>query len=309
MSEPLTVRAMTDAGSAGAARAWRTAARREARLRDRARICWLSHQGQRVAAIKARGVADGTVRLWITRFNARGAGRLARPAAWRSARDVHPGAGRRAGRRQPDRPAGARACPSPVGRWTGWPRTSRGAGHRHQAQPHRGDPAGRGLALAATGDLVRRAARPGLRRKKGAIVTLYTAPPADSVVVCLDEMGPESAKSFPGSAWCARDPAGQRRAARQAGDRLRPARAGLRLRGLRAGDREAFTAPYAGRTTANFVDFLEQVEALARSHRRDASTPCWTTSRPTAPPTCCSGRWPIPAGSSSSSRSTPPTST
>jgi len=29
-------------------------------------------------------------------------------------------------------------------------------------------------------------------------VTLYTAPPADSVVVCLDELGPESAKSFPG---------------------------------------------------------------------------------------------------------------
>jgi transposase len=45
----------------------------EARLRDRARICWLSHQGQRVAAIKAAlGIADGTVRLWITRFNADG---------------------------------------------------------------------------------------------------------------------------------------------------------------------------------------------------------------------------------------------
>ena len=29
-------------------------------------------------------------------------------------------------------------------------------------------------------------------------MTLYTTPPATSVVVCLDEMGPESAKSFPG---------------------------------------------------------------------------------------------------------------
>jgi len=45
----------------------------QARLRDRARICWLSHQGQRVAAIKAAlGIADGTVRLWITRFNVDG---------------------------------------------------------------------------------------------------------------------------------------------------------------------------------------------------------------------------------------------
>jgi transposase len=45
----------------------------EARLRDRARICGLAHQGQRVAAIKAElGIADGTVRLWITRFNAEG---------------------------------------------------------------------------------------------------------------------------------------------------------------------------------------------------------------------------------------------
>jgi transposase len=42
----------------------------EARLRDRARICWLAHQGQRVAAIQAElRIADGTVRLWITRFN------------------------------------------------------------------------------------------------------------------------------------------------------------------------------------------------------------------------------------------------
>jgi transposase len=45
----------------------------QARLRDRARICWLASQGQRVAAIKAElGIADGTVRLWIARFNACG---------------------------------------------------------------------------------------------------------------------------------------------------------------------------------------------------------------------------------------------
>jgi hypothetical protein len=54
------------------------------------------------------------------------------------------------------------------------------------------------VTLAAAGDLVGRAARSGLRRKKGAIVTRSTAPPQDSIVICLDEMGPESAKSFPG---------------------------------------------------------------------------------------------------------------
>jgi hypothetical protein len=34
--------------------------------------------------------------------------------------------------------------------------------------------------------------------KKGVIEQLYTAPPAGSVVVCLDEMGPQAARSFPG---------------------------------------------------------------------------------------------------------------
>jgi transposase len=42
-------------------------------------------------------------------------------------------------------------------------------------------------------------------------------------------------------------------AARPSGDRLQAARHRLRLRGL--------TAPYAGRSTANFADFLTRVEA------------------------------------------------
>jgi transposase len=72
VSEPLKVRAMTTEEE----QALRDLARSrtaQARLRDRARICWLSHQGQSVAAItRAVGVADGTVRLWIGRFNADG---------------------------------------------------------------------------------------------------------------------------------------------------------------------------------------------------------------------------------------------
>jgi transposase len=70
--EILTLRAMTDEE----ARALRELARSrttEARLRDRARMCWLASEGQRGSAIKAElGVADGTVRLWIRRFNALG---------------------------------------------------------------------------------------------------------------------------------------------------------------------------------------------------------------------------------------------
>ena len=72
MSDPLAVRALSDQ-EAEELRALAHSRAVEARLRDRARICWLSHQGQRVAAIQAAlGVADGTVRLWITRFNTQG---------------------------------------------------------------------------------------------------------------------------------------------------------------------------------------------------------------------------------------------
>ncbi len=45
----------------------------EARLRDRARICWLAHQGRRVTEISATvGVGHRSVRHWIQRFNAEG---------------------------------------------------------------------------------------------------------------------------------------------------------------------------------------------------------------------------------------------
>lgn len=72
MCEPLTLREMT---GEEVQQVQRLAHSRtvEARLRDRARICWLAHQGHRLAAIKGElGVADGTVRLWISRFNAEG---------------------------------------------------------------------------------------------------------------------------------------------------------------------------------------------------------------------------------------------
>ena len=61
----------------------------EARLRDRARICWLSQDGTRVREIAVRvGADDRTVRWWIHRFNAPGiaglrdAPRSGRPATY-----------------------------------------------------------------------------------------------------------------------------------------------------------------------------------------------------------------------------------
>jgi hypothetical protein len=56
--------------------------------------------------------------------------------------------------------------------------------------------------VEARRELVRGSGRSGLRPKRGAIERLYTAaPPAappGSVVVCLDETGPQAAKSYPG---------------------------------------------------------------------------------------------------------------
>jgi transposase len=92
-------------------------------------------------------------------------------------------------------------------------------------------------------------------------VSLYTAPPEDSVVVCLDEMGPESAKSFPGPQLVATDPAGARRPrARQEIDYGRRGR-GYVFGAFVPATGAALTAPYTKRSTANVVDFLAQVEA------------------------------------------------
>ena len=46
--------------------------------------------------------------------------------------------------------------------------------------------------------MVRRAGRSRLCGKTGAIEQLYTHPPDAAVVMGLDEMGPEAAKSVPG---------------------------------------------------------------------------------------------------------------
>jgi transposase len=80
--------------------------------------------------------------------------------------------------------------------------------------------------------------------------------------VCLDEMGPESAKSHPGRQLVRPQPG----AARPAGRAKQEADYGRRGSGYIFGalvpaSGAALTEPYGGRTTANWVDFLGRVDA------------------------------------------------
>jgi transposase len=85
---PLTLRILSEEEEAGL-RALAQGRKTEARLRDRARICWLAHQGWRVPQIAAElGLCQATARTWLKRFNAAGlaglgdAGRSGRPPTY-----------------------------------------------------------------------------------------------------------------------------------------------------------------------------------------------------------------------------------
>jgi transposase len=81
-------------------------------------------------------------------------------------------------------------------------------------------------------------------------------------VVCLDEMGPESAKSFPGQQVVLAQPTTHEPAARARQEIDYGRRGGGYIFGaFRPHTGDAFTRPYPSRSTANWVDFLEQVEA------------------------------------------------
>jgi hypothetical protein len=115
--------------------------------------------------------------------------------------------------------------------------------------------------VAARGDLVRRAGRSGLRPEKGAIGRLYTEAPAGSVVVCLDEMGPQASKSYPGRRLVR--PAGPKaERARQEIDYGRRGTAGYVFGALQPATGAAFTLTYERRATVNWVDFLSAVERV-----------------------------------------------
>jgi transposase len=73
-------------------------------------------------------------------------------------------------------------------------------------------------------------------------------------------MGPESAKSHPGHRVIRPDPSGERRVrATQEIDYGRRGK-GYVFGAFRPATGEAFTVPYAGRTTAHWVDFLGEVD-------------------------------------------------
>jgi hypothetical protein len=82
-------------------------------------------------------------------------------------------------------------------------------------------------------------------------------------VICLDQMGPEAAKSFPGqqlvrtASVTEQQPPAER--ARQEIDYGRRGK-GYIFGAFRPGTGEAFTQPYTGRTIANWSDFLERVD-------------------------------------------------
>ena len=79
-------------------------------------------------------------------------------------------------------------------------------------------------------------------------------------MICLDEMGPEAAKSHPGCQPIRPDPTGERRArATQAIDYGRRGK-GYIFGAFAPATGAALTAPYPGRTIANWVDFLDQVD-------------------------------------------------
>jgi transposase len=80
------------------------------------------------------------------------------------------------------------------------------------------------------------------------------------VVICLDEMGPVSAKSYPGRAPLRTQPEPAAGRAKQEIDYGRRGK-GYIFGAFRPATGEAFTQPYASRSSANWGDFLERVEA------------------------------------------------
>jgi DDE superfamily endonuclease len=97
-------------------------------------------------------------------------------------------------------------------------------------------------------------------RAIGAIGQLYPAPPAGSVVVRPDEMGPQASKSYPGQRLVR--PAGPKaERARQEIDYGRRGVAGYVFGALQPATGAVFTLSCERRTTVNWVDFLSVVEA------------------------------------------------
>ena len=79
-------------------------------------------------------------------------------------------------------------------------------------------------------------------------------------MVCLDEMGPQAARSFPGH-QLVKPAAPKAERAKQEIDYGRRDVAGYVFGAFKPASGEAFTHPYDRRTATNWVDFLGEVEA------------------------------------------------
>jgi transposase len=79
------------------------------------------------------------------------------------------------------------------------------------------------------------------------------------VTVCLDEMGPESAKTHPGRVLVPTSQTGVTERAKQEADYGRRDK-GYVFGAFKPSTGEAFTEMYDRRTSLNFVDFLEKVD-------------------------------------------------
>lgn len=87
---------------------------------------------------------------------------------------------------------------------------------------------------------------------------MYQEPPEGSLVICVDEMGPESAKSFRGRVLVK-----ETERAKQEIDYGRRGK-GYVFGAFRPATGEAFTRPYTNRSAVNFADFLAQTDAWLR---------------------------------------------
>ena len=107
--------------------------------------------------------------------------------------------------------------------------------------------------------MVWRARRSRLRAQKGSIETRRRTPPPNSLVLDRDELGPESATSYPGQAALDVTTRPAQRAKQEIDDGRRGK--GDRFGAVAAATGEAFTQDYRRRTSVNGLDFLERVDA------------------------------------------------
>lgn len=232
-----------------------------ARAVERAKIILLAHQGKAVPKIaRALGICSATVRMWIKRFNEQGLeGLQDRPRSGRPPQYTVEQVSQviAAARTEPQ------SLGLPFSSWT-----------LDRLQAYLNEEKGIPIKRTRIAELLeveglhwRRQetwftppADPEFAERRERIISLYTSPPENSVVLCLDEMGPIAARSYPGRRLIPEPEEGQgRERARQEADYGRRGK-GYIFGALIPASGKAFTEGYERRTSANFVDFLGKVD-------------------------------------------------